>query len=76
MWTGIIKKEDLEIISTSHKLAKELLSKPDGFITAVHKGDEYIIENLKGTITHANNDDSVIHWAVNLRDGGKGNIKR
>ena len=69
MWTGIIKKEDLEIISTSHKLSY-------GFITAVHKGDEYIIENLKRTITHANNDDSVIHWAVNLRDGGKGNIKR
>lgn len=76
MWTGIIKKEDLEIISTSHKLAKELLSKPDGFITAVHKGDEYAIENLKRTITYANNDDSVIHWAVNLRDSGKGNIKR
>ena len=53
-----------------------MLSKPDGFIIAAHEGEEYIIENLKRATTYANNDDSVIHWTLNLRNGGKGNIKR
>lgn len=57
-------------------LAKELLSKPDGFITATYGGEELIIENFSRIATHANIDDSVTHWTLNLRDGGSGNIKR
>ena len=65
-----------ENISTSHALAKELLNKPDGFITATLGEEEYIISNIQRVATHANIDDSVAHWTINLRDGGKGNIKR
>ena len=43
----------------------------------INKGEEeYIISNTQRVITHANIDDSVIHWTLNLRDGGKGNLKR
>lgn len=63
-------------ISTSHELAKELLNKPDSFITAIIGEKEYVIENIKRIATHANVDDSVSHWVLNLRDGGQGNIKR
>jgi len=63
-------------ILTSHELAKELLSKPNGFITASNGEYEYVIENFKRIATHANIDDGVTHWTLNLRDGGNGNIKR
>lgn len=80
MWIDIIKRKEkikiLEIISTSHALAKELLSKPNGFITATLDDEEYVISNTQRIATHANLDDSVIHWTLNLRDGGKGNLNR
>ena len=57
-------------------LARELLSKPDGFITATYGNEELVIENFNRVATHANIDDSVMHWTLNLRDGGNGNIKR
>lgn len=57
-------------------LAKELLSKPNGFLTATYGNKELIIENYKRKATHANIDDYVTHWTLNLRDGGNGNIKR
>lgn len=57
-------------------LARELLSKPDGFITATYGNEELVIEDFSRISTHANIDDSVMHWTLNLRDGGKGNIKR
>lgn len=66
----------MSCVSTSHALAKELLSKPDGFITATHDNQELVIESYQRKATHANIDDSVTHWTLNLRDGGKGNIKR
>lgn len=65
-----------EIINTSHALAKELLSKSDGFITATLGDEEYVISNTQRVTTHANIDDSVVYWILNLRDGGKGNLKR
>ncbi|MBD5534652.1 MAG: hypothetical protein HDQ99_03120 [Lachnospiraceae bacterium] len=68
--------EIIEIISTSHTLARELLSKPDGFIIATFGEEEYIISNIQRISTHANIDDSVTYWTLNLRDGGNGNIKR
>lgn len=57
-------------------MAKELLEKSDDFITAKLDGEEYIIESIQKVTTHANIDDSVTHWTLNLREGGKGNIKR
>ena len=57
-------------------LARELLSKPDGFITATYGDEELVIENFSRVATHANIDDNVMHWTLNLRDGGSGNIKR
>lgn len=63
-------------ISTSHLLANELKSKPDGFILVKLGEEEYVIENIQRNYTHANADDRVPYWILNLRDGGKGNIKR
>lgn len=63
------------MISTSHSLAKALLSKPDGFIVVTIGGVEYVISNIQRQTTHANIDDSVSYWAINVRDGGQGNIK-
>lgn len=60
----------------SHLLARELLSKPDDFITATIGDKEYIIESYQRKQTHANIDDGIYHWTLNLRDGGQGNIKR
>ena len=37
---------------------------------------EYIIGDIKRVSTHANIDDSIMHWTLNLRDGGNGNLKR
>lgn len=61
---------------SSHALARDLLSEPDMFLTAIHGNEELVIENYKKTATHANMDDSVMHLTLVLRDGGSGNIKR
>lgn len=63
-------------LMTSHSLAKELLSKEDGIITASFGEEEYVISSLKRIHTCANLDDSVNHWVFTLRECGKGNIKR
>ena len=64
----------------SHALAKELLSRPDDFLTATcedRNGErEFVIESYKRKAIHANMDDGVAHWSLILRDCGKGNIKR
>lgn len=65
-----------EYISTTHELAKELLNKPDSFITATIDGKEYIIGNLRRISTHANNDDTVTHMTLQLIKCKQGNIKR
>jgi len=57
-------------------LASELLNKPDGFITATLEEKEYVIGNIQRVASHANTDDTIMHWTLNLRDGGCGNIKR
>lgn len=61
---------------SSHALAKDLLKEPDTFLTAMHGDNELVIDSYKKLVTHANIDDSVIHLALVLRDGGQGNIKR
>lgn len=66
----------MSCIYTSHELAKELLNKPDGFITASIGEKEYVIDNTQKAWTHANIDDSTIYWTLNLRDAGQGCIKR
>lgn len=63
-------------ITTSHLLAKELLDREDGFITVTIGEEEYVIENIHRIHTHANVDDTICHWTLNVRDGGQGNIKR
>lgn len=57
-------------------LARELLSKPDGFITAKLGEEEYIISSTQRVAAYANTDDTDMHWTLNLRNSGKGNIKR
>ena len=47
-------------------LAKELLKKSDDFITVTYNNEELIIEDFKRVPTHANIDDSVTHWTLNL----------
>lgn len=66
----------MSCITTSHAFAKELLSKPDSFITAMIEGREYIIEDYRRKATHSNVDDNMMYYVINLRDGGQGNIKR
>ena len=68
-------------ITTSHALARELLSKPDGFLTATFVNDsgrevEFIITDYQRKKGHANVDDSVPYWTLNLKDGGNGNLKK
>lgn len=63
-------------IDTSHAFARELLSKPDGFLTATLGEEEYIITDYKRTKGYANVDDSMPYWTLNLRNCGSGNIKR
>ena len=62
-------------ISTSHALARELLSKTDGFITVSHEDREYIITDYKKVKGHANVDDSVPYWTLCLKEC-KGNVIR
>lgn len=57
-------------------MAKELLDKSDGFITATIGEEEYVIDHIQRVKTHANLDDSFTHFTLNLRNGGNGNIKR
>lgn len=57
-------------------MAKELLNKPNGFVTATIGDEEYVVDNIRKINNHANVDDSETHWTLNLRDGGKGNIRR
>ena len=65
----------IECITTSHQLARELLSRPDDFITATSDDGEYVIGGLKRVSTHANIDDSVTHLALKLKRF-EGNIIR
>ena len=64
----------------SHVLADDLKLRPDDFITATYEDEngekEFIIETYRRKATHANVDDSVMHWTLVLRDCGQGNIKR
>lgn len=62
-------------ITTTHSLARELLSRPDGFLTATIGEEEYIIQDYQRTKTCANIDDSTMYWTLNLCKCGSGNLK-
>ena len=49
---------------TSHLLAKELLSKPDGYITMSTENEEYVVKGIKRKAVHANADDSFLYWTL------------
>lgn len=64
-------------ISTCHSIAKELLTKPDDFLTVTVGNNEYAIKGIKVIKTHANYDDSVTHITILCDDNFiKGNILR
>ena len=65
-WEGD-ELEIIDYITTSHQLARELLNRPDDFITAISDDGEYVIGGLKRVSTHANIDDSVTHLALKLK---------
>lgn len=60
---------------TSHALARELLNKPDGFITAMSGNGEFVISNIQKVATHANIDDTITYWTLNLVESKGGNVK-
>ena len=62
-------------LNTSHKVAKELLSKPDNFLTVTVNNREYSIKTIKNMRTHANIDDGVMHKTL-VCDELTGNIVR
>lgn len=61
---------------TSHLLAKELLSKPDGYITMLTENEEeYVVKGIKRKAVHANDDDSFLYWTL-YGEKCEGNIMR
>lgn len=51
-------------LTTSHGLAKELLSKDDHFLTVTIGNREYIVRGVKRVPTCANLDDSLLHMTL------------
>jgi hypothetical protein len=56
-------------------LAKELLNKPDGFLSASYGEEEYIVDGIKRTSTEGNWDDTSLYWTLIIQKC-RGNIKR
>lgn len=57
-------------------LAKELLSRPDDFVTVTCGEKEFSIESIQRKASHANVDDYTMHWTLNVREEELGNIIR
>lgn len=57
-------------------MATALLNRNNNAVTATLNEEEYIIESIQKVFNHANIDDNASHWTLNLRYGGRGNIKR
>lgn len=57
-------------------MATALLGRNNSVVTATLNEEEYVIESIQRVFNHANIDDNSSHWTLNLRDGGRGNIKR
>ena len=54
-------------LTTTHSLARELLSKPDGFLVVSDGEQEYVVDSVRRAATHANLDDYLTHWVLNIR---------
>ena len=53
-----------------------MLNRPDGFITAMYdKDNEFVIANIQKVATHANIDDTITYWTLNLKLSEGGNVK-
>ena len=57
-------------------MAAALLDRVNSAVTATINEEEYVIESIQKVFNYANIDDNTPHWTLNLRDGGRGNIKR
>ncbi len=57
-------------------MAAALLDRANSAVTATINEEEYVIESIQKVFNYANIDDNTPHWTLNLRDGGRGNIKR
>ena len=57
-------------------MARELLSKPDEFITVTLRENEYSIKGIKRVYTHANIDDGTTHLTLQVGECNEGNIIR
>ncbi len=57
-------------------MATALLDRTNSAVTATFNEEEYVIESIQRVFNYANTDDNSSHWTLNLRDGGRGNIKR
>ena len=64
------------MLITSHSLARELLDKPDAFITVLFGEKEYMINKIRRIPTHANMDDSSTYLTLVVGEECVGNIKR
>lgn len=62
--------------TTSHSLARELLNKPDAFITITTEDGEYVIGSIKRKTAHANMDDSSVYLTLYGERKNEGNIIR
>lgn len=70
------RKIYLSGIKTTHGLARELLDKPDEFLTVTVENREYSIDHIKPVKTYANIDDGVIHKTLVCEKQVDGNIIR
>lgn len=52
------------------------LDRNNSTVTATLNEEECVIESIQKVFNHANVDDNTPHWTLNLRDGGRGNVKR
>jgi hypothetical protein len=57
-------------------LAKELLSRPDDFISVLVGEEEYVIDGIKKIFTHVNIDDDTSHLTIQTRKSNGGSILR
>ena len=64
----------IECIS-SHSWAKELLNRPNCFLTAMIDDKEYEIRSIKPIRSHANSDDGSVYYTLMLNEC-EGNLRR
>ena len=53
---------------STHSLARELLAKPDGFLTATCGDKEFAITGYRRMATCANYDDTSLYWSIELSE--------